>query len=70
MKPKEKGFYLYILKNKLAILLIIALLTGVGYKLSFTIAKGVLPNIFFVLLYFCTEQSILWVLLRHLNWLK
>ncbi|WP_415396096.1 efflux RND transporter permease subunit [Sulfurimonas sp. CS5] len=47
MKPKEKGFYLYILKNKLAILLIIALLTGVGYKLSFTIAKGVLPNIFF-----------------------
>lgn len=47
MKPKEKGFYLYILRNKLAILLIIALLTGVGYKLSFTIAKGVLPNIFF-----------------------
>lgn len=47
MKPKEKGFYLYILKNKLAILLIIALLTGVGYKLSFTISKGVLPNIFF-----------------------
>lgn len=47
MRPEEKGFYLYILKNKLAIILIIALLAGVGYKLSGTIPKGVLPNIFF-----------------------
>jgi multidrug efflux pump subunit AcrB len=47
MKPEEKGFYLYILKNKLAIILIIALLAGIGYKLSSSIPKGVLPNIFF-----------------------
>ncbi|HHD78718.1 MAG TPA: efflux RND transporter permease subunit, partial [Epsilonproteobacteria bacterium] len=38
---------LYILKNKLAIILIITLLALVGYKLSNTIPKGVLPNIFF-----------------------
>jgi len=43
----EKNLYIYILKNKLAILLIIALLAGIGYKLSLGIAKGVLPNIFF-----------------------
>jgi len=43
----EKGFYLYILKNKLAIILIITLLAAIGYKLSITIPKGVLPNIFF-----------------------
>jgi len=47
MKPEDKGFYIYILKNKLAILLVIALLAGIGYKLSTTISKGVLPNIFF-----------------------
>lgn len=44
---EKKGFYLYILKNKLAILLIIALLATVGYKVSTTIPQGVLPNIFF-----------------------
>lgn len=44
---EKKGFYLYILKNKLAIILIIALLTTVGYKISTTIPQGVLPNIFF-----------------------
>ena len=47
MSEDKRGFYIYILKNKLAILLIIALLTGVGYKLSSNIPKGVLPNIFF-----------------------
>ncbi len=46
MKEK-KGFYLYILKNKLAIILIITLLAAVGYKVSTTIPQGVLPNIFF-----------------------
>ncbi|ADN09729.1 efflux RND transporter permease subunit [Sulfurimonas autotrophica] len=44
---EKKGFYLYILKNKLAIILIITLLTSVGYKVSTTIPQGVLPNIFF-----------------------
>jgi len=43
----KKGFYLYILKNKLAIMLIIALLATVGYKVSTSIPQGVLPNIFF-----------------------
>ena len=43
----KKGFYLYILKNKLAIILIITLLASVGYKLATTIPQGVLPNIFF-----------------------
>jgi multidrug efflux pump subunit AcrB len=43
----KQDFYLYILKNKLAILLIIALLASVGYKVSTTIPQGVLPNIFF-----------------------
>jgi len=43
----KKGFYLYILKNKLAIMLIITLLATVGYKVSTTIPQGVLPNIFF-----------------------
>ena len=47
MIDNKKGFFVYILKNKLAILLIIALLAGMGYKLSGTIPKGVLPNIFF-----------------------
>ena len=47
MREEKKGFYLYILKNKLAIILIITLLAMVGYKLSNTIPKGVLPNIFF-----------------------
>ena len=47
MTQDKKGFYLYILKNKLAIILIITLLALVGYKLSNTIPKGVLPNIFF-----------------------
>jgi len=48
MNVKEKkGFYLYILKNKLAIILIIVLLATVGYKVSTTIPQGVLPNIFF-----------------------
>jgi len=46
MKEK-KGFYHYILKNKLAIILIISLLAAVGYKISTTIPQGVLPNIFF-----------------------
>jgi len=44
---EKKDFYHYILKNKLAIILIISLLTTVGYKLSTTIPQGVLPNIFF-----------------------
>jgi len=43
----NKGFYLYILKNKVAVLLIIILLSGIGYKLSESMPKGVLPNIFF-----------------------
>jgi len=47
MKHNRDSFYLYILKNKLAILLIIALMAGVGYKLSKSIPQGVLPNIFF-----------------------
>lgn len=47
MIDDKKGFYVYILKNKLAIILIIALLAGIGYKLSSSIPKGVLPNIFF-----------------------
>lgn len=44
---EKKDFYHYILKNKLAIILIISLLASVGYKLSTTIPQGVLPNIFF-----------------------
>ncbi|WOE69967.1 efflux RND transporter permease subunit [Hydrogenimonas thermophila] len=44
---KGRGFFLYILKNKLAILLIIFLLAGVGYRLSYSIPKGVFPNLFF-----------------------
>lgn len=47
MINNKKSFLVYILKNKLAVLLIIALLAGIGYKLSGTIPKGVLPNIFF-----------------------
>jgi len=47
MSRKDRGFFLYILKNKLAILLIIFLLAGVGYRLSLSIPKGVLPNLFF-----------------------
>jgi multidrug efflux pump subunit AcrB len=47
MSEPKRGLYLYILKNKLAILLIVALLAGIGYKLSGGISKGVLPNIFF-----------------------
>jgi multidrug efflux pump subunit AcrB len=47
MNQDKKGFFIYILKNKLAIILIIALLAGIGYKLSSSIPKGVLPNIFF-----------------------
>ena len=43
----SRGFFLYILKNKLAILLIIFLLAGVGYRLSSSIPKGVFPNLFF-----------------------
>lgn len=44
---QEEGFYIYILKNKLAIILIISLLAAVGYTLSRSIPKGVLPNMFF-----------------------
>ncbi len=44
---KGKTFFLYILKNKLAILLVILLLALLGYKLSSSIPKGVLPNVFF-----------------------
>jgi len=47
MSKSDRSFYLYILKNRVAILLIIALLSGVGYRLSTTIPQGVLPNIFF-----------------------
>ncbi len=47
MKQDTRGFYLYILKNKLAIILIVTLLASIGYKLSEDIPKGVLPNIFF-----------------------
>jgi len=43
----QKGFFLYILKNKLAIFLVVFLLAAVGYKLSFSIPKGVFPNVFF-----------------------
>jgi len=44
---KGQKFFLYILKNKLAILFVIFLLASIGYKLSFGIPKGVLPNVFF-----------------------
>lgn len=44
---KGRAFFLHILKNKLAILLIIFLLAGLGYKLSSSIPKDVLPNVFF-----------------------
>ena len=44
---EKKDFYHSILKNKLAIILIISLLATVGYRLSTTIPQGVLPNIFF-----------------------
>ena len=47
IKDNKQGFYLYILKNKLAIILIVTLLATVGYKLATTIPQGVLPNIFF-----------------------
>lgn len=44
---KGRNFFLYILKNKIAILLVIFVLAGIGYKLSFSVPKGVLPNVFF-----------------------
>ncbi len=44
---EQKGFFLYILKNKLAIFITIFLLAAIGYKLSFSIPKGVFPNVFF-----------------------
>ena len=43
----SRTFFLYILKNKLAIFIIIFLLAAVGYKLSSGIPKGVFPNVFF-----------------------
>ncbi len=42
-----RKFFLYILKNKIAILLIIFLLAAIGYKISNSIPKGVFPNVFF-----------------------
>jgi multidrug efflux pump subunit AcrB len=47
MTQQKEDFYLKILKNKLAIILIVTLLAAVGYSLSSSIPKGVLPNIFF-----------------------
>ena len=44
---KGDNFFLYILKNKVAILLVLFLLSAVGYKFSSSIPKGVLPNVFF-----------------------
>jgi len=44
---RPNGFFLSILRNKLAIFLIILLLAGFGLKLSSTIPHGVLPNVFF-----------------------
>lgn len=44
---RPNGFFLYILKNKLAVFLIILLLAGFGYKLSSGIPQGVFPNVFF-----------------------
>jgi len=46
MKNKSM-FFLYILKNKLAIFIIIFLLAAIGYKNSFSIPKGLFPNLFF-----------------------
>ncbi len=44
---RSHGFFLYILKNKLAVILIILLLAASGYKLSSSIPQGVFPNVFF-----------------------
>ncbi|HFU76021.1 MAG TPA: efflux RND transporter permease subunit, partial [Arcobacter sp.] len=44
---EKRNFYQYVLTNKLAIILIISLLAGIGYKVATTIPQGVLPNIFF-----------------------
>jgi len=40
-------FFIYILKNKLAIFIIIFLLAAIGYKNSSSIPKGLFPNVFF-----------------------
>lgn len=44
---RPNGFFLYILRNKLAVFLVILLLAAFGYKLSSAIPQGVFPNVFF-----------------------
>ena len=44
---QDNKFFLYILRNKLAIFLIIFILAIVGYKTSLSMTKGVFPNVFF-----------------------
>ncbi|MFN8671168.1 MAG: efflux RND transporter permease subunit [Candidatus Sericytochromatia bacterium] len=43
----KESFYLKLIKNKLAIFLIIFLLSFIGYKVSSSIPKSVFPNVFF-----------------------
>lgn len=43
----SSGLIVKILRHKVAIILMLLLLSTVGYKLSTTIAQGVLPNVFF-----------------------
>jgi heavy metal efflux system protein len=44
---KGSGFFFYVLKNKLAIFFIVAILAIIGYALIPSIPKGVFPNVFF-----------------------
>jgi multidrug efflux pump subunit AcrB len=43
----KETFFLYLLKNKIAIFLLIFILSALGYRLSGNITQGVFPNVFF-----------------------
>ena len=40
-------FFLYLLKNRIAIFFVIAILALVGYRLAGSITQGVFPNVIF-----------------------
>ena len=43
----KDSFFLYLLKNKIAIFFLIFILSLIGYKLAGNITHGVFPNVFF-----------------------
>ncbi|MCE5272818.1 efflux RND transporter permease subunit [bacterium] len=43
----RRSFFLYLLKNKIAIFIVIFILSLVGYKLAGNITQGVFPNVYF-----------------------